>query len=155
MSPSFFKFVSWCKLTIKILFFELSLALLYSNSLLLFFNPENKTTAAQPTSREEKNFTVANTTFFAVVNNTMTTEKNDTDKNRQRPSTVKNKIILCIQIFGCVDIFLICTYSALCIYDRQHRAPGKLNAYENVPGNNSTYENAGIFFLSGTGNQLL
>lgn len=105
----------------------------------------------------KKNLTlsVANNTSFAVVNNTVTTEENDTDKNKQWPSTVNHKIILCIQIFGCVDIFLICTYSAWCFYDRQHRTPGILNTYENIPGNNSTNENAGIFFLSGTGNQLL
>lgn len=125
--------------------------------LVCFFNPENKTTEAQPTSRKEKTFSlsVANNNSFAVVNNTVTTEKNDIGKNRQQPSTVNNKIILCIQIFGCVDIFLICTYSALCFYDRQHRTSRTLDTNENDPGNNSTYENAEIVFFSATGNEIL
>lgn len=93
-----------------------------------------------------------------MKNDTVSTERNNEDNEDNKPqqsSTVNNEIILCIQIFGCVDILLICTYSAVCIYDRQHRTFGNVNTYENVPGNNSNYENAGIWFISPTANQLL
>lgn len=90
-----------------------------------------------------------------MINDTVSTERNNEDKKTQQSNTVNDELILCIQIFGCVDILLICTYSAVCIYDRQHRTVGDVNTYENVPGNNSYYENAGIWFISPTGNQLL
>lgn len=98
---------------------------------------------------------IENSTASVVENTIVSAEKNHTDNKTQQPSTVQNKIILCIQIFGCVDILLICTYSAVCIYDRQHQTAGKVNTYENIPGNNSGYENAEIFSISTTGNQLV
>lgn len=85
----------------------------------------------------------------------MSKERNNEDNETEPASTVNNEIILCIQIVGCVDILLIFTYSVVCIYDPQHRTLGIVNTYENVPGNNSSYENAEIFFISATGNQLL
>lgn len=105
-------------------------------------------TAAHPTFHAIQNFS------FVVENNTLSMEKNNTDTNKQQPITVNMKIFMCIQIFGCVDIFLICSYLALCLYDRQHRTIDMERTYNNVPGNNSTYENAEIFFISATGNQL-
>lgn len=83
-----------------------------------------------------------------VINDTVSTERNNEDKKTQQSNTVNDELILCIQIFGCVDILLICTYSAVCIYDRQHRTVGDVNTYENVSGNNSYYENAGIWNIS-------
>lgn len=121
-----------------------------TNWLCCLFYTEKDTTDSQTI------YHVENTTSVAIEKNiTVSTEKNHTYNKTQQPSTDNDKIILCIQIFGCVDILLICTYSAVCIYDRQHRTVGKVNTYENVPGNNSTYENAEIFFISPTGNQLL
>lgn len=102
-------------------------------------------TAAHPTIQ---NFSLD------VENNTLSMENNNPDTNNKRPRTVNTKIIMCIQIFGCVDIFLICSYLALCLYDRQHRTIDMERTYNNVPGNNSTYENAAIFFISATGYQL-
>lgn len=118
---------------------------------------EKDTTASHTIYRVENTTSLAieNRTALFVGNTTVSTEKNHTYNKTQQPSTVKDTIILCIQIFGCVDILLICTYSAVCIYDRQNQTLGKVNTYENVPENNSTYENAEIFFISSTGNQLL
>lgn len=129
-----------------------------SKERLCFFNYlENETTAAQPISHVVTNTShaIETSTFLPVGNNTESTEKNHTDTKSQQSNTVNNEIILCIKIFGCVDILLICTYSAMCIYDRQHRILRKANTNGNVPGNNSVYENAEIFFISATGNQLL
>lgn len=109
------------------------------------FYSDDEMTAAHPTIQ---NFSLD------VENNTLSMENNNPDTNNQRPNTVNTKIIMCIQIFGCVDIFLIFSYLALCLYDRQHRTIGMERTYNNVPGNNSTYENAEIFFISATGNQL-
>lgn len=122
----------------------LVLSLKLNDFICYFFYPEKDTTASEPI-------------FLSVGTNTTSTEKNSyhTDNKVQQSNTVNDNIILCITLFGCVDILLICTYSALCIYDRQHRTLGKVNTNESVPGNNSTYENAEIFFLSPTGNQLL
>lgn len=106
-------------------------------------------TAAQPTFHAIQNFSLL------VENNTLSMENNKTDTKNQQPGTVNTKILMCIQIFGSVDIFLICSYFALCLYDRQHQIIGMGTTYNNVPGNNSTYENAEIFFLSATGNQSL
>lgn len=123
-----------------------------------FFYPE-KDSAASRTKYHVENTTFLGiengTTLYFVENTIVSTEKNHKYNKTQQPSTVNNEIILCIQIFGCVDILLICTYSAVCIYDRQHRTAGKVNTYENIPGNNSAYENAEIFSISTTGNQLL
>lgn len=118
---------------------------------------ENGTTASQQTSHVGKNNSIdlENSTVLPVINDTVSTERNNEDNKTQQSSIVNNEIIMCIQIFGCVDILLICTYSAVCIYDRQHRTVGNVNTYENVPGNNSNYENVGIWFISPTGNQLL
>lgn len=112
------------------------------------FYPDDEMSAAHPTFHAIQNFSVL------VENNTLSMETNNTDTNKQQPRTVNTKIIMCIQIFGCVDIFLICSYLALCLYDRQHRTIGMERTYYNVPGNNSTYENAEIFFISATENQL-
>lgn len=118
---------------------------------------ENDTTASQQTSHVGKNTPIAleNSTVLHAINGTVSTERNKEDNKTQQSSRVNNEILLCIQIFGCVDILLICIYSAVCIYDQQHRTVGNMNTYENVPGNNSNYENAGIWFISPTGNQLL
>lgn len=128
-----------------------------TNLICCFFYPEKDSTAARTINHVEitTSLGIENSTALFVENTTVSTEKNHRDNKTQQPSTVNNKIILCIQIFGCVDILLICTYSAVCIYDRQHRTVGKMNTYENIPGNNSAYENAEIFSISTTGNQLL
>lgn len=122
-----------------------------------FFYPEKDSTAARTIYHVENTTSlgIENSTAFFVGNTIVSTEKNHRYNKTQQSSTVNNKIILCIQIFGCVDILLICTYSAVCIYDRQHRTAGRVNTYENIPGNNSAYENAEIFSISTTGNQLL
>lgn len=96
-----------------------------------------------------------NSTVLVLEKNTVEKSRNNEENETQQASTVNKEIILCIQIVGCVDILLICTYSVVCIHDRQHRTLGIVNTYENVPGNNSSYENAEIFFISATGNQLL
>lgn len=86
----------------------------------------------------------------------MSTEKSREHEKTHQSNAVNSKVILCIKIFGCVDILLICIYSAVCIYDRQqHQTLEMVGSNESVPGNNSAYENAEIFFLSATGNQLL
>lgn len=105
-------------------------------------------TAAQPTIHALQNLSVV------VENNTLSMVKNKTDTNNQQPRTVNKKILMCIQIFGCVDIFLICAYFALCLYDRQHLTIGIETTFNNIPRNNSTYENVEIFFISATGNKL-
>lgn len=122
-----------------------------------FFYPEKDLTASRTINHVENTTSlgIENSTASVVENTIVSAEKNHTDNKTQQPSTVQNKIILCIQIFGCVDILLICTYSAVCIYDRQHQTAGKVNTYENIPGNNSGYENAEIFSISTTGNQLV
>lgn len=122
-----------------------------------FFYPEKDSTAARTIYHVENTTSlgIENSTALFVENTIVSTEKNHRYNKTQQSSTVNNKIILCIQIFGCVDILLICTYSAVCIYDRQHRTAGRVNTYENIPGNNSAYENAEIFSISTTGNQLL
>lgn len=122
-----------------------------------FFYPEKDLTASRTINHVENTTSlgIENSTASVVENTIVSAEKNHTDNKTQQPSTVQNKIILCIQIFGCVDILLICTYSAVCIYDRQHQTAGKVNTYENIPGNNSAYENAEIFSISTTGNQLV
>lgn len=122
-----------------------------------FFYPEKDSTSARTIYHVENTTSlgIENSTAFFVGNTIVSTEKNHRYNKTQQSSTVNNKIILCIQIFGCVDILLICTYSAVCIYDRQHRTAGRVNTYENIPGNNSAYENAEIFSISTTGNQLL
>lgn len=108
---------------------------------------ESKTTAAQPISDVVTNtsHTIEISTFLYVGNNTVSTEKSRKHENTQQPSTRNDKIILCIQIFGCLDILLICIYSAVCIYDRQNRTLEMVDTNKSVPGNNSTYENAEIF----------
>lgn len=98
---------------------------------------------------------IETSTFLSVVNNTALTEKNREHEKTQQSNTFNNKVVLCIKIFGCVDILLICIYSAVCIYDRQNQTLEMVDTNESVPGNNSTYENAEIFFLSATGNQIL
>lgn len=121
---------------------------------LFFYNGlESKATAAQPLSDSLTNTSrvIETSTFLSVVNNTVLTEKSREHEKTQQSNTV----ILCIKIFGCVDILLICIYSAVCIYDRQHQTLEMVDTNECVPGNNSTYENAEIVFLSATGNQLL
>lgn len=125
---------------------------------LIFCNDlESETTAAQPISDVVTNTShaIEISTFLYVGNNTVSTEKSRKHEKTQHPSTVNNNVILCIQIIGCVDILLICIYSAVCIYDRQHRTLEMVGTNDRCPGNNSTYENAEIFFLSATGNQLL
>lgn len=123
-----------------------------------FYNGlESEATAAQPLSDSLTNTSrvIETSTFFSVVNNTVLTEKSREHEQTQHSNTVNNTVILCIKIFGCVDILLICIYSAVCIYDRQHQTLEMVDTNESVPGNNSTYENAEIMFLSATGNQLL
>lgn len=123
-----------------------------------FFYPEKDSTASRTKYHVENTTSLGiekGTSLYFVENTIVSTEKNHIYNKTQQPSTVNNEIILCIQIIGCVDILLICTYSAVCIYDRQHRTAGKVNTYENIPGNNSAYENAEIFSISTTGNQLL
>lgn len=105
-------------------------------------------TAAQSTFQAILNFSLV------VENNTLSIENNKTDTNYQQPRTDNTKLLMCIQIFGSFDIFLICAYFAICLYDRQHWTIGMETTHNNVHGNNSTYENAEIFFLSATGNQL-
>lgn len=112
------------------------------------FYPDDKMTATQSTFNAIQNFSLV------VENNTLSIENNKTDTIYQQPRTVNTKILICIQIFGFFDIFLICAYFALCLYDRQHWAIGVETTHNNVPGNNLTYENAEIFFLSAAGNQL-
>lgn len=125
---------------------------------IFFYNGlESEATAAQPLSDSLTNTSrvIETSTFFSVVNNTVLTEKSREHEQTQHSNTVNNTVILCIKIFGCVDILLICIYSAVCIYDRQHQTLEMVDTNESVPGNNSTYENAEIMFLSATGNQLL
>lgn len=105
-------------------------------------------TASHSTFHATQNFSLV------VENNTMSMENNNTDNNKQQQRTVHTKILICIQIFGCVDIFLICSYLAMCLYDRQHLTVEMESTYTNVPGNNSLYENAEIFLISATENQL-
>lgn len=112
------------------------------------FYPDDKMTATQSTFNAIQNFSLV------VENNTLSIENNKTDTIYQQPRAVYTTILMCIQIFGSIDICLICAYFALCLYDRQHWTFGMDTAHDNVPENNSTYENAEIFFRSATGNQL-
>lgn len=112
------------------------------------FYLDDKMTATQSTFHAIQNFSLV------VENNTLSIENKKTYTIYQQPRTVNTKILMCIQIFGSFDIFLICAYFALCLYDRQHWTVGMETTHNNVPGNNSTYENAEIFFLSATRNQL-
>lgn len=112
------------------------------------FFSDDEMTPSHSTFHATQNF------LIVVENNTMSMENNNTDTNKQQQRTVNTKILICIQIFGCVDIFLICSYLAMCLYDRQHLTVEMESTYTNVPGNNSLYENAEIFLISATGNQL-
>lgn len=109
---------------------------------------DDKMTATRSTFHAIQNFSLV------VENNTLSIENNKTGTIYQQPRTVNTNILMCIQVFGYVDIFLICAYFALCLYDRQHWTTGMETNHNNVPGNNSTYENAEIVFLSTTRNQL-
>lgn len=113
-----------------------------------------KDTSVSTSIYEENTISLAmENSTIPYLENTLLTEKNQTDEINELSSTANDNIILCIRILGCVDILLICMYSAVCIYDRQHWTLDMVDSNENVPRNNSTYENVEIFFLSPTGNQ--
>lgn len=73
-----------------------------------------------------------------------------TGKPITTPSKTNEMLLLFIRIIGCLDIFLLSSYMAVCIFDRpgQERTDDIVLPSLNVAQHSTAYENIeGVFFL--------
>lgn len=78
----------------------------------------------------------------------------ETGKPITKPSKTNEMLLFFIRIIGCLDIFLLSSYMAVCIFDRpgQERTDDIVLPSLNVPQHSTAYENieGGFFSTSGS-----